>query len=206
MEKIRLWVESQASHMGQIITGFLMLKDQGWNVEIVDNVHDTTSFYHGMMPFIRAEYRGKQIVYDLGDGYNVPEDIQTCLDHCDFLFKRSFSAEKNQAMLRDYEDKMFPLGLYFRVTHPKSPINEPLWKALLKPLMGKASTRYFVPRVFAGKPEPEGDRPLRILFLTQLWNDHEPGFSEEENAERRRGRWRRSSSRGQFRRSRGRIR
>ena len=184
MEKIKLWVESQASHMGQIITGFLMLKEQGWDVEVIDNVQDSGSFYHGMMPFIRAEYRGKKIVYDMGDGYNVPEDIQTCLDHCDFLFKRSFSAEKNRAMLRNYEEKMHPLGLYFRVTHPKSPINEPLWKALVKTLMGKASTRYFVPKVFAGKPEPEGDRPVRILFLTQLWNDHEPGFSDEENAER----------------------
>ena len=69
-------------------------------------------------------------------------------------------------------------------THPKSPINEPLWKALLKHLLGKASARYFVPKVFAGKPEWEGDRPVRILFLTQLWNDQEPGFSEEENRER----------------------
>ena len=37
MEKVTLWVESQVSHVGQIITGFLMLKEQGWDVEIVDN-------------------------------------------------------------------------------------------------------------------------------------------------------------------------
>ena len=136
------------------------------------------------MPMIRAEYRGKRIVYDLGDGYNIWDDIQTGLDNSDFYFKRSYSAEKNQALLRGFEGKMFPLGLYFRVTHKKSPINEPLWKALLKPLMGKASARYFVPKVFAGTPEREGDRKPRILFLTQLWNDQEPGFSEEENRER----------------------
>ena len=184
MEKATLWVESQVSHMGQIITGFLMLKEQGWDVEIINNTQDSTSFCHGMMPFIRAQYRGKQLIYDMGDGYNVPEDIQTCLDNCDYYFKRSFSAEKNQAYLHGYEGKMFPLGLYFRVTHPKSPINEPLWKAMLKPLMGKAPARYFVPEVFAGKPEREKDRSPRILFLTQLWNDQEPGFSEEENRER----------------------
>ena len=184
MEKVTLWVESQVSHMGQIITGFLMLKEQGWDVEIINNVQDTTSFCHGMTPFIRAEYRGKRLIYDMGDGYNVPEDTQYCLDHSDFCFKRSFSAEKNRAMLRDYEGKMFPLGLYFRVTHPRNPINEPLWKAALKTLMGRASARYFVPKVFVGKPEPEGDRTPRILFLTQLWNDQEPGFSEEENRER----------------------
>ena len=180
MEKATLFVESQVSHMGQIITGFLMLKEQGWDVEIVDNSKKEKNF----SPMIRAQYRGKRIVYDLGDGYNVPEDIQNGLDNSDFYFKRSFSAEKNQAMLHGYAGKMFPLGLYFRVTHPKNPINEPLWKALLKPLLGKASARYFVPEVFVGKPEREGDRPVRILFLTQLWNDHEPGFSEEENRER----------------------
>lgn len=183
MDKATLWVESDVSHMGQIITGFLMLKQQGWNVEMKNHVKGPRSFYHGM-PMIRAEYRGKRIVYDLGDGYNIWDDIQTCLDNCDFYFKRSFSAEKNQALLHGYEEKMFPLGLYFRVTHPKSPINEPLWKAFLKQLMGRASARYFVPKVFAGIPEREGDRPVRILFLTQLWNDREPGFSEEENRER----------------------
>jgi len=183
MEKATLWVESQVSHAGQIITGFLMLKDQGLDVELINNVKGPAGFYHGM-PMIRAEYRGKRIVYDLGDGYNIADDIQTGLDNCDFYFKRSFSAEKNRALLHDFEGKMFPLGLYFRVTHPRNPINEPLWKALLKPLMGKASARYFVPEVFVGTPEREGDRPVRILFLTQLWNDHEPGFSEEENRER----------------------
>lgn len=183
MEKVTLWVESQVSHMGQIITGFLMLKEQGWDVEIRNNVHGPKNFYHGM-PMIRAEYRGKRIIYDLGDGYNIPDDIQFCLDNGDFCFKRSFSEEKNRAMLHGYAGKMFPLGLYFRVTHPKSPINEPLWKAMAKTLMGRASARYFVPKVFVGKPEREGSRPPRILFLTQLWNDHEPGFSEEENRER----------------------
>ena len=183
MEKVTLWAESRVSHLGQIITGFLMLKQQGWDVEIRNCVRGPEGFYHGM-PMIRAEYRGKKIVYDLGDGYNIYDDIQTGLDHCDFYFKRSFSQEKNRMLLRGYEGKMYPLGLYFRVTHPKSPINEPLWKALLKPLMGKASARYFVPAVFAGTPEREGDRHPRILFLTQLWNDQEPGFSEEENRER----------------------
>ena len=183
MNKVTVYAESQVSHVGQIITGFLMLKEQGWDVEIVNKVHAEPGFYHGR-PMIRVEYRGKKLVYDLGDGYNVPDDIMIGLEESDFYFKRSFSAEKNRELLRGYEGKMYPLGLYFRVTHKRSPINEPLWKAMMKPLMGKASARYFVPKVFEGKPEPEGDRPLRILFLTQLWNDHEPGFSEEENAER----------------------
>ena len=183
MNRATIYAESQVSHAGQILTGFLMLKEQGWDVRIVDNTKGEQGFYHGV-PMIRAEYRGKKLVYDMGDGYNVPEDIMTGLEDCDFYFKRSFSPEKNQMLLHNFEGKMFPLGLYYRVTHKESPINEPLWKALLKPLMGKASARYFVPKVFEGSPEPEGDRQPRILFLTQLWNDHEPDFSEEDNRER----------------------
>lgn len=185
MEKVKLYIESQVSHMGQIITGFLMLKQQGWDVELVNQTKAQRGFYHGA-PMIRAEYRGKKIVYDMGDGYNVPEDIMTALDDCDIYFKRSFSPEKNCALLENFEGKMFPLGLYYRVTHPENPLNEPQWKAILKKLKRKASNRYFVPSVFEGKPEPEEDRPVRILFLTQLWNDQEPDFSREDNLERTR--------------------
>ena len=38
------------------------------------------------MPMIRAEYRGKRIIYDVGDGYNIPDDIQFGLDQCEFYF------------------------------------------------------------------------------------------------------------------------
>ena len=89
MNKAKVYVESKVSHVGQIITGFLMLKQQGWDVEIKNCVKGPESFFHGM-PMIRAEYRGKRIVYDLGDGYNIYDDIQAGLDDCDFYFKRSF--------------------------------------------------------------------------------------------------------------------
>ena len=183
MDKMKLYVESQVSHVGQIITGCLMLKEQGWDVEIADNSRNQPGFYHGV-PMIRAEYRGRKLVYDLGDGYNVPEDMMTALEDCDFYFKRSFSTEKNRELFPGFEGKMYPLGLYFRVTHKKNPLNEPMWKALAKRFMGKASTRYFVPKVFEGNPEAAENDPPRILFLTQLWNDKEPDFSQEANQER----------------------
>ena len=183
MEKFKLIVESGISHMGLIITGALMLKEQGYDVEIVDHSRDLDSPYHSL-PMIRGEYRGKKLVYDMGDGYNVPEDMIRVLKDCDFYFKRSFSADKNSALMPEFQDKMYPLGLYFRVTHKKSPINEPRWKGFLKCLIGKAPARYFVPAVFEGKPEKKEGEPVRILFLTQLWNDQEPDFSQEDNAER----------------------
>ena len=180
MEKVKLYIESQVPHASQIITGMLRLKDQGWPVEIVDR-RSSGSFFCGV-PMMRAEYRGQRIVYDVGDGYNVPEDMEVGLKDCDFYFKRSFSAEKNEELLTDYADKMYPLGFNYHLTHKKNPINEPLWKHMLKPLMGLAPERYFVPEVFEGKAE-RIEREPKILFLTRLW-EQEEGLPPEVNQER----------------------
>lgn len=182
MEKITVYLETQVPHACQIITGFLLLKQQGWDVELVDR-RDSGSIYCGM-PMLRAEYRGQRLLYDVGDGYNVPEDMETALKECDVYFKRSFSEEKNRRLLPDYADKMYPLGLNYHVTCWENPINEPMWKHLLKPVMGRAPDRYFTPEIFEGTPERTAGKPPRILFLTRLWDDHEPTFSEADNAER----------------------
>ncbi|MBP3685349.1 MAG: hypothetical protein J6J12_10400 [Oscillospiraceae bacterium] len=180
MEKVKLYIESQVPHASQIITGFLILKEQGWDVELVD-ARSSGSVYCGI-PLMRAEYRGKKIVYDVGDGYNVPDDMEIGLKDCDFYFKRSFSDAKNRELLPAYVEKMYPLGFNYHVTHPKNPINEPLWKHLLKPLMGRAPDRYFVPEVFEGKAEWKDSAP-KILFLTRLW-EQEEGLPPEVNEER----------------------
>lgn len=181
MEKVKLYIEAQVPHTSQIITGFLLLKEQGWDVELVDR-RSSGSVYCGI-PLMRAEYRGRKLIYDVGDGYNVPEDIEMGLKECDFYFKRSFSAEKNARLLPDYTDKMYPLGFNYHVTHKDNPLKEPLWKRLLKPLLGRAPDSYFTTEVFEGKAQPVTGKP-KILFLTRLWDDQEPGFSDEENAER----------------------
>lgn len=182
MEKVTLYIESEFPHNSQIITGLLRLKEQGWDVELVDARKDGSP-YCGM-PLMRAEYRGRKLVYDVGDGYNVPEDMEIGLKDCDFYFKRSFSAEKNERLLPAYVDKMYPLGFNYHVTHSKSPINEPLWKHLLKPLLGRAPDRYFVTEVFEGKAKPISGQP-KILFLTRLW-EQEEGLPPEVNEERTR--------------------
>lgn len=183
MEKVKLYIESDVPHAGQIITGFLLLKEQGVDVELVDLRDNGASWYRGF-PMIRAEYRGQKLLYDVGDGYNIPDDMENALQECDFYFKRSFSAQKNQKLFASYLDKMYPLGFNYHVTHKNNPINEPMWKSLVKPLMGRAPDRYFLPEVFEGKAEQNTGKPVKILFLTRLWNDQEPTFSDEDNAER----------------------
>jgi len=180
MEKVTVYIETQVPHACQIITGLLRMKEQGWPVELIDQ-RNSGSVYCGM-PLMRAEYRGQKLIYDVGDGYNVPEDMEIGLKDCDFYFKRSFSAEKNRMLLPDYAHKMYPLGFNYHVTHKKNPINEPLWKHFLKPFLGRAPDRYFVPEVFEGKAR-RSERQPKILFLTRLW-EQEEGLPPEVNEER----------------------
>ena len=168
MEKIRLIIPSNIEHGSQIITGFLMLREQGWDVEIVNRSRDESTPFHGL-PAVLAEYRGKTLFYDVWDGYQDPEDMTLGLESCDFYFKRSFSAAKNQELFPKDVQRIYPLGFNYHVTHPKNPVGEPLWKAALRPLQGKTTARWFVPAVFEGDGDAPCGNPPKILFLARLW-------------------------------------
>lgn len=168
MEKITLMIPSRAEHGAQLITGFLLLKEQGWDVEIIDRSRDKSAPFYGL-PALLAEYRGKKLFYDVWDGYQDPEDMELGLRECDFYFKRSFSAEKNRQLFPGDCHRMYPLGFNYYVTHPKNPADEPLWKAALRPLQGKTPARFFVPEVFEGDGAAPCGNPPRILFLARLW-------------------------------------
>lgn len=181
MDKIKLTLPSDIHHLCQIVVGFLQLKDAGWDVEIVNEAHNPEHPFHDL-PLVFAEYKGKTLCYDLWDGYQNPPDMQRAAGACDLYFKRSFSEEKNRRFFPDCLEKIRPLGFNYHVTRRDNPINEPLYKQLLKPLMGRAPDIYFTPAVFEGKAEKITHAP-KILFLTRLWED-DPALGEEVNQER----------------------
>lgn len=182
MEKIKLIVPSTIYHCSQIITGFLTLRDQGWDVELEDRSKDVENPFFDL-PIVLAQYRGKTLAYDLWDGYQNPEGMKKALDMADIYFKRSFSPEKNQVLFPEYAKKMHPLGFNYHLTHKDNPINEPWWKALIKPLTGRTPERFFVPEVFEAEPKLPQGRP-KVLFLAQLWEEDEPGLPPSIVAER----------------------
>lgn len=183
MNKVTVTFCSHIHHLCQIAAGFLLLREQGWQVELVDASRDTASPFYDLH-FAFAEYKGVRIAYDVCDGYPVPL-MEKALEMADIYFKRSFSSEKNQKYFPlEQQKKIHPLGFNYHVTLPNSPLNEPLWKHLAKPLFGRAPDRYFTPGVFEGKASYTGERPPKILFLTRLWQE-EPELDEATNAERR---------------------
>ena len=174
MDRIDVMLPSHIHHICQIVTGFLILKEQGMPVVIRDCSRDRNQKLHDL-PVVTAQYGGKRIVYDLWDGYQNPEGMQLALENCDVYFKRSFSTEKNRELFPAFEEKLFPLGFNYHVTHPKNPANEPWWKHLGKLAQGRTPDRYFRPEVFEGQASLNQES-VKILFLTRLWEE-EPALS-----------------------------
>ena len=182
MEKIKVIIPSHIHHNAQIVTGFLMLAEQGWDVELEDRTGQPDNVFENM-PVVLAEYRGKKLVYDLWDGYQDRAAMKQCLDWADLYFKRSYSDAKNAALFPADQEKILPLGFNYHLTHKKNPINEPAWKAAAKTLMGRAPDAYFTAEVFEGTAQ-RITHPPRILFLTRLWDDKDPNLDEATNRER----------------------
>lgn len=184
METIKLTIPSSSYHIGQIITGVLMLQEQGYPVEIVNLSKDRKNPFYAF-PIAWMDYGGKRLVYDLWDGYQNPDGMRRALETCDFYFKRSFDPARNQKLFPEYAHKMYPLGLYYKLTHRKNPINEPLWKCAARVLVGKTPDRFFTPAAFEATAEDKGGTSPRILFLAQLWDDRDPSIPESDRQERR---------------------
>lgn len=183
MDKVKVIFPSHIHHLCQIAAGFLLLRQQGWDVELVDEgKHPGHPYYD--LPIAFAEYGGKRIAYDVWDGYQDRPDMRRAAAECDFYFKRSFDEARNQEVFGPDAGKIHPLGFNYHVTLPGSPLNEPLWKQLAKPLWGRAPDVYFTPQVFEGTPRQNREGTVKILFLTRLWEE-DSQLDERANLERR---------------------
>ncbi len=179
MEKKTISVEllSREAHVSQIATGYCMLarKNPDWAVD--------TSVKNGLEgAFVRVHYDGKIIIYDMLDGYQLPEQMQKHLENCDFYFKRSFSPEKNQVLFpADLRARMYPLGFNYHVSCPGHPLDKPNWKENIKKILGiennQWSSTYFTADKFETSPAKK-EIPT-VLFMTRLWDG--AGDSEECN-------------------------
>ena len=49
MDKIKVIIPTHIHHCAQLITGFLMLREQGWDIELVNRADDRHFAYHGLL-------------------------------------------------------------------------------------------------------------------------------------------------------------
>lgn len=183
MDKIKVMIPSKKDHNAQTVAGFLMLREKGLNIEIIDDSKNPHNLFHNC-PVIEVEYQGKKIIYDHSDGYPYPEPMKSYVDWADIYFKRSFSAEKNASFFPDAVNKIYPLGFNYHVTCKKSPMNDTFWKDFARKLLHRTSRSYFTPSVFEGDPHAISDPP-KIIFLSRLWAHDSPGMKESVQQQRK---------------------
>lgn len=192
METIEIKLLSKEPHVSQILTGYQMwtkmtkcTRGRGYSLLIEDCTQKEDIPFPSV--FVLVNYRGKKLVYDMLDGYQHEDSIRYYLEHCDFYFKRSFSAEKNLQLGLLHTDKMYPLGFNYHVSCGQHPIDRPAWKEGVKQILGLEHNNFcstaFNSRCFETKPEYKKEQ-FTVMFSTRLWEES-PQLSKALNEERR---------------------
>lgn len=182
-DKVELKIFSKSIHTSAIITGFLLLQEQGKIDLFIDVCYDQLSFYpHSHLVEIRM--REKVIAFDLLDGYNWDiNKIESYLDNVDYYFKRSFCLQKNQMISSKNRIKLRPLGFNYHVTHKDNPIDKQTSiKDCLKSFLGVKPLSYFTTSVFEVHANFKKE-DLKVLFFTRLWETNDK-MSQVSNIER----------------------
>ena len=180
---------SKSGHTSIIITGFLMLKEQ----KQIDFVFDERFGQWNDCPhehIIEAEINGKSIAFDLFDGSEdiITPKFQHYVASKDAYFKRSYALEEIQALPNECRDKVFPLGLFYRVTYPGNPLYKDEKKLTWNErLFGNKPKSYYTPDKFETKGECVIQSNPQVMFFTRLWgsaDDSEKAADRSLNAMR----------------------
>ena len=172
MNHANIEIISSWDHCAQVVTGFLLLKKANkLTLSIAHNKE--VQMATGNLAAVRVEYQGVNIIYDLMDGYQNPKGMQRLLDTCDVYYKRSFLDSRNIELFKEQSKKMHPLGFNYLVSCKGNPYNKGGYRELLLRVRGDKPKSYFTPEKFESIPAYK-ESGLKILFLTRLWDAHEP--------------------------------
>lgn len=110
---------STKGHASNILTGLLLLQEQGYDISI-NNCIGSSDAPSPLSPGVELFIDGIKCYIDLDDGYqHNGKYIIDRIDNYQFYFKRSFSHELNTKYGLD-KYNIYPLGLNFSVYHPNA--------------------------------------------------------------------------------------
>ena len=177
--EVVLNIFSNRSHISQVVTGFLMLRDRRPADVAPVVLRDCTSsnaYPKKGIPLIEALCDGRRIIYDLEDSYWTRSVMRRYLDSCDHYFKRSFSASENLASFDDgRRGKMHPFGLLLKTDYPQNPYND-LQEPYAERSVRAMALRILRHATYSLKPEDIEASPLEDLenpsaiFVARLWD------------------------------------
>jgi len=187
---VELFLYSRSLHISMIVTGFLMLYEQGIiKLKIITNFKNKYKFPHPH--FVEAIVNNKAILYDCWDLCDWTaadwekekwQDIsynETLLTGIDFYFKRSFLSSRNNVFSAINKKKIFPLGFNFYVSFKNNPLDKYNIFSIdyLKHIAKKhVFTHKFTKPLFIEDIEATANyvisKDLKIIFFSRLWDPH----------------------------------
>lgn len=180
--RVTIRLLSGLEHVSGVLTGFQMLEQCGeLTLNVVDARKDPCETRDALL---EADVDGKIVLFDTMDGYfyNCPDAVHRHFAEADVIFKRSFSAEKNQQFPEKLRRKLHPLGLNYYVTCSDSPLRN--HSSLKNRLVRWAKDGHCSVQDFEAEMKTLPEKP-KILFLTRLWDPNEqavqghPEFSRQ---------------------------
>ncbi|MDG0791757.1 hypothetical protein OMP38_13440 [Cohnella ginsengisoli] len=159
--RINISANKGEGHISQIITGFLMLKEQG----IID-LEINRSRNHPFTGIVEVIVNDKiNVLYDMADGYNFDlGEVQAYARKTAFYFKRSYNEEYNNRY--DFGSRIYPLGLNYHVTMKNNILDKPYEANLahrikwyIKERFGNNYSQHFYVEKFEDTPKPSNASP-----------------------------------------------
>ncbi|WP_025691417.1 hypothetical protein [Paenibacillus zanthoxyli] len=177
MEKLKCRVyvphpSKTEGHLHQIITGFMMLKEQG----LIDLTIEISEFCVSSIVEVVVNDSIK-VAYDMADGYHFDLGrVQDVIKRTDYFFKRSFN--ENEHSHYDFAQKIHPLGLNYFVSMKDNIMNKSYRdfnekvKWYIKEILGKNYHQQFYVERFESKLMKLTSKP-KILFMARTWGSSE---------------------------------
>lgn len=180
-------VRSLYSH--QIITGFMMLQEQGLLECTISENNDLIKEF-SQECIVECVVNDKRIIYDLADGYNNFTSFgsfDSMLDNVDLYFKRSVRLEYHENLKNKEKIKILGFGLF--ITYPDIFMNK-LWthnRSMAELLRIVARKTPFFHNSFRNSYiqnltcPPKINKDKVVFFYTRLWDPKQASKKSSQN-------------------------
>jgi hypothetical protein len=188
-ETVELRLYSKSPHISIIVTGFIMLRNQGLiRLKIIPNYKNSRKYQHPHI--VEAVINNKIIVYDCWDlcdwtasdwekeKWHDIFSTDSLMNSVDFYFKRSYLKTRNICLSEANRKKIFPLGFNFYVSIENNPVDyyykyfsfDYIKYIIKKFLFPNKLRQYWTIDKFEAPVNYVDSKNLKIIFLTRLWD------------------------------------
>ncbi|MFZ2647443.1 MAG: hypothetical protein WAX43_03785 [Lactococcus chungangensis] len=179
MDSVIIKIYSREQHISQILTGFIILKQEGKINNLIIEKHYNAVCNMPNEHIVEVVLNREIIIaYDVHDGYYFYKKEEKAkydnyIEKVDFYFQRSYNESENK--LLNEPDKIFPLGLNYFVSCNNNPLTKIDFQSknihdFLASIQRRIAGRNLYVENFEKDPSKTKNIP-KIIFITRTWGD-----------------------------------